>query len=616
MNRLLKILFLFVFSFYFLIVPARADENLTSDYQVTAEAKTDKSIHFTYYISLTNNTSEVYASSYSMILDRINPENVKAFDSVGSLDTAVTNQNSQAKITVNFSRPAVGKGKVLSFTLIYDASDSIKKSGQVWEVSIPKLSDSAQINNYHLTLRIPSSFGNPAYLSPDPFSKTVIDGFQIYEFNKNQVSQFGVLGAFGNFQVFNFSLTYHLSNPLKSSVSTQIALPPDTAYQIMTFQSLDPKPVNVEQDNDGNWLATYFLNKGQKLDVVAKGRVQIVSQPNLDFQANEPVVDKQEYLKSQKYWEVDDPQISSLARQLRTPEKIYDYVVKTLKYDYQKLEVRSDRMGAKAVLNRSDQAICTEFSDLFVALTRAAGIPARELTGYSYTDNPQNKPLSLNQDILHAWPEYWDENSKVWKQVDPTWENTTGVIDFFHNMDLNHFVFAIHGLDSEKPLPAGAYKTSSEIKKDIDISFGKYIENPHPDLEFNFNLPKNVYSEFGTKGIIQIKNTSGVAVYDKNFLIDADQFILLSLNEKYLNVIPPYGTISLPIAFKSQKMIWDGVGSINGKINNQSYEYKIRVSSFIVLFAKAVILISAVFLFVILFIKIYIKFSKSDTIKP
>ncbi|PIY65274.1 hypothetical protein COY91_02555 [Candidatus Shapirobacteria bacterium CG_4_10_14_0_8_um_filter_39_15] len=616
MYRLLKILFLLVFFFAFLISPAKADENLTSDYQVTAEAKTDRTMHFTYNISLKNNTSEIYASSYSMILDRMNPANIKAFDSVGPLDAVVTNQNSQAKITVNFSRPVVGKDKILSFTLNYDAVDSIKKSGQAWEVMIPKLSDSAQINNYHLVLKIPSSFGKPAYLSLDPFSKMEINGFQIYEFNKNQLSQFGILGAFGNFQIFNFTLIYHLSNPLKSNISTQIALPPDTAYQIMTFQSLEPKPINVEQDNDGNWLATYFLNKGQKLDVIAKGRVQIISQPNLDFQMNEPFVDKQEYLKPQKYWEVDDQQIINLAQQLKTPEKIYDYVVKTLKYDYGKLEVKRERMGARAVLNNPDQAICTEFSDLFIALARAAGIPARELTGYSYTDNPQNKPLSLNQDILHAWPEYWDESLNIWKQVDPTWENTTGVIDFFHNMDLNHFVFAIHGLDSEKPLPAGAYKTSNQNTRDIDITFGKYLEGPNLDLEFIFNLPKKVYSEFKTNGSIQIENTGGEAVYNKDFLIETDQFTLLSLNQKHLNVIPPYGTISLPIAFKSQKLIWEGVGSINGKINNQSYEYKIRVSSFIVLFTKAILLIAAVFLFVVFLLKIYIKFSKSDTINP
>src|SRR5258707_13577173 len=101
-----------------------------------------------------------------------------------------------------------------------------------------------------------------------------------------------------------------------------------------------------------------------------------------------------------------------------------------------------------------------EFTDLFIAMARAAGIRAREINGYAYTENKDSEPLSLVADVLHSWPEYWDKYNKEWILVDPTWGNTTHGIDFFHKLDLRHFTFVIHGVNSEFPLSPGSYKLS------------------------------------------------------------------------------------------------------------------------------------------------------------
>ncbi|GAI19887.1 unnamed protein product, partial [marine sediment metagenome] len=67
-------------------------------------------------------------------------------------------------------------------------------------------------------------------------------------------------------------------------------------------------------------------------------------------------------------------------------------------------------MGALKALNSKNPVVCMEFTDLFIALCRAAGIPVREVNGYAHTNNPKLRPLSLTLDVLHAWPEYYDEN--------------------------------------------------------------------------------------------------------------------------------------------------------------------------------------------------------------
>ena len=165
-----------------------------------------------------------------------------------------------------------------------------------------------------------------------------------------------------------------------------------------------------------------------------------------------------------------------MALELKTPEAIYDYVVKTLKYDYSRVRANVERLGALAALKSPNTAICMKFTDLFIALARASGIPAREINGYAYTENPQIQPLSLVADVLHAWPEYYDKEEKVWIPIDPTWGSTTGGVDFFNKLDLRHFTFVIHGKDSVKPYAAGSYKLGTNPQKDVFVSFGSLPE--------------------------------------------------------------------------------------------------------------------------------------------
>jgi transglutaminase-like putative cysteine protease len=71
-------------------------------------------------------------------------------------------------------------------------------------------------------------------------------------------------------------------------------------------------------------------------------------------------------------------------------------------------------------LFNSKQGFCEHFSGSFALLMRAAGIPARVVTGYQGGEvNPINKELIVRQADAHAWVEVWlaDEG---WVRVDPT----------------------------------------------------------------------------------------------------------------------------------------------------------------------------------------------------
>jgi transglutaminase-like putative cysteine protease len=66
------------------------------------------------------------------------------------------------------------------------------------------------------------------------------------------------------------------------------------------------------------------------------------------------------------------------------------------------------------------QGFCEHFASSFVFLMRAAGVPARVVTGYQGGDtNPVDGYMVVRQTDAHAWAEVWlPENG--WTRVDPT----------------------------------------------------------------------------------------------------------------------------------------------------------------------------------------------------
>ena len=70
----------------------------------------------------------------------------------------------------------------------------------------------------------------------------------------------------------------------------------------------------------------------------------------------------------------------------------------------------------------SREGFCEHFASSFAFLMRAAGVPARIVTGYQGGDvNPVDGYMVVRQTDAHAWTEVWLEN-RGWVRVDPTAE--------------------------------------------------------------------------------------------------------------------------------------------------------------------------------------------------
>lgn len=72
-------------------------------------------------------------------------------------------------------------------------------------------------------------------------------------------------------------------------------------------------------------------------------------------------------------------------------------------------------------LFRSRRGFCEHFAGSYVFLMRAAGIPARVVTGYLGGEiNPLDGHVVVRQSDAHAWAEIWLGPEKGWTRVDPT----------------------------------------------------------------------------------------------------------------------------------------------------------------------------------------------------
>ena len=66
------------------------------------------------------------------------------------------------------------------------------------------------------------------------------------------------------------------------------------------------------------------------------------------------------------------------------------------------------------------KGFCEHFAGAFTLMMRAAGIPARVVTGYQGGEvNPLNRELIVRQADAHAWSEIWLPN-EGWVRIDPT----------------------------------------------------------------------------------------------------------------------------------------------------------------------------------------------------
>jgi len=521
MKKTFKIFFLFLvfflFSFFFQKNALAKDYRVDYEVSYFLEEKEDKiesSVLFN--IKITNLTSSVYVERFSLTFpSSFGVKNVRAKDDFGEMRPEIENDGEKTKITLKFSNPNIGKDSVNNFYLNFYQDNLFKINGNVWEVILPTIEKGSD-DNYKIIVYLPSNTDKKISIAkPQP---NLISGNKIIWENPKEKTIYAI---FGDKQYYKTTLYYHLKNEKPYPIYTEIAFPPDTLYQKIFIKKIQPPPFLVYQDDDGNFLARYFLKPLEKKVVIFDGMISVFAKPRVEIKdfINKKIKHQSKYLlTAHPLWEISDIENKINISSLKTPEDIYRLVVEKLNYNSALVFKKNKRKGANFALTYPNQAVCTEFTDLFIALAREKGIFAREIEGYGFTQDEKLRPLTLTSDILHAWPEYYDEEKKLWIPIDPTWEDTSG-IDYFSSFDLNHITFVIHGKNPTYPLSAGMYKI--ENSSDVIIKPEKGEPKDKVKLVVKFiNLPKKIDDKNFYSINLLVENQSNVYLWGKKIIFE------------------------------------------------------------------------------------------------
>lgn len=574
--------------------------------------------HITNEISIVNQVDNLYVNEYSISLGDSQPKNISAQDQKGIIIPLITSQNNQTQVKLKLNDSVVGKGQINSFVFRYDSSAYAMQLGNNHEIRLPIAKQTDDYLGYKITIQVPEIYGRVSSASPNPDTVVSSKGYTIITYNKPPSDLTGIYLLFGDYQIYQVNWQVELSNNTADDLFHYFPLPPDTGYQKTFHQTIEPLPDEVKKDDDGNLIVYYLLNSGQNLSVSGATQVKVYPKSQYLETLNNKQLDK--YLSSSEYWQSQDPLLINASKNLSSVEDIYNFVVNHLSYEYDGVNANRSRYGALYALQNPNKTVCSEYSDLFIALARNLGIPAREHEGFAFSSDNRLKNIYEENDVLHAWPEYYDRSLSKWIMVDPTFGDTSGGIDYLNNFDNSHITFVIHGLNDKQPVPIGAYKQENGISnKQINVIILSSTDLPASDniainldsFTQSFNLLNQLTGLTGTKRFTQgpfislirqpiyfrLRNISG---YPLSLSVQNDENVEITNYNSGIEILPWQnfdlaGYISPQEKFR--RYYHQGKIIINGKI----YNYTIPIISLVAMLFYLLTIFGILFFIYLLF---------------
>ena len=168
---------------------------------------------------------------------------------------------------------------------------------------------------------------------------------------------------------------------------------------------------NLRNDGNADYYPLQMGNGSYKISIlenVSGNKFSLLKSENIDVKiANSNDV----YLNSIQIinWNTSDPAIVK-AGTLKNTNGVYGYVVKNVKYDYDK--AKTVKPGYDPVINetfKTNKGICYDYSALEAGMLRSLGVPTKLVKGYA-----------KGVDGYHAWNEIFIDGK--WVVVDSTFD--------------------------------------------------------------------------------------------------------------------------------------------------------------------------------------------------
>ena len=395
-----------------------------------------------------------YFDTWSMYIHTADTQRISVENEYGPLNFDKAVEGNWTLLTIDLGRKVYANQTYLLKVSFY-ADDRITITGSEKSLGIWTITDDVYKENVTLTVNIPQSYGlvkyEPSFLSKRESADSTILSGQMLGVDAEEQYYLNVKLAD---TVVHYNVTYKYTFTNEGSKTEELGeftVPGPLEGEFQEVLQIDciPPPFSISHDESGNPRYTFVIgpiDSGEQTTITMHVLIKIRLSPDYNesysVQLDKIPSNLLQYTTADEYWEVDNPTINSLSKNLtegkigviNKVKAIYDFVADNIEYDYDKFEKilsgeETGRYGAITTYNLR-KGVCSDYSDLFVSLCRASGIPALVVSGFVYKNDGQ-----FNQtENAHGWTEVFIPEYG-WLPVDPTWK-LFGYLDGRHISEL------------------------------------------------------------------------------------------------------------------------------------------------------------------------------------
>lgn len=386
-----------------------------------------------------------------------------------AVDTATGN------LAIQFSFPRdITYFNPYTVTLEYNSYGLLIESGNIRDVYVPAFSEDYAFTGeqyeelVNTRVIIPKTLGNINFALPK-YSQTESGDNYVITFNREDLVGQTAWIQVGTKQFYSFLLKqeYIETSPIGFTQNTYKVLIPRSTNagvikQKVYFTKISPAPYAVEEDELGNLFAEFRVPSNESGEIVIEGYAELDQDNSIDFKNSGKLSDIEQSIISEntssaEFWESDSDEIKEAVAEIfagkdvnnmtiyEISQAVYTFVTDKIDYSNVKRFGINERKGALATL-KGGAAVCMEYSDLYIALMRAAGVPARAAFGYGYSALDSSEAGA--QTISHQWAEVYIPSIKSWVGVDTTWGENGNILI---GGDLNHFYTHVANVSPNTP---------------------------------------------------------------------------------------------------------------------------------------------------------------------
>ncbi len=375
-------------------------------------------------------------------------------------------QKDIASISTNFPA-AVSPGGSVTFVMEYRHPGMLETNGALKDFFVngfavnSTFEDASNSTNYETLVFVPINYPDINFINLS-YQERQSGNYKVYSFSKEDMLGNYLWIQFGRTQYYKFEIIQNIKKSERLNTGNlnryEIVIPRNIMTadidQKIYYEAITPEPEWIKQDSQGNLIASFKLKSNFDGNITIKGYASINKVNDLEIanfgNLSEIGGEMNSYLAKADYWEVDHPTIQNQAKVLKSSNTdiaklvldTYNFVIDKIDYSDVKRFGLNERQGAVATL-QGGAAVCMEYSDLFLTLMRAQGVPARAAFGYGY--DPKS---SSDTQESHQWVEIYAPKIKQWVAVDVTWgENGPALI----GGDMNHFYTHVASISPNEP---------------------------------------------------------------------------------------------------------------------------------------------------------------------